>query len=175
MSEPVLRGLPPVVGTTPRILVLGSFPGVLSLERGEYYANPRNQFWAIMGQLAGAGPELAYRERLRCLTGSGIALWDVLAACRRRGSLDQRIERGSERLNDLPALVAGLPSLACCCLNGGTAGRLFRRLFDGDAIGLPSVMLPSTSPAHARLSPSAKLEVWREALGPYLAPDSRRA
>jgi double-stranded uracil-DNA glycosylase len=41
-------GFPPVSSPSARSLVLGSLPGLLSLERGEYYANPRNAFWEII-------------------------------------------------------------------------------------------------------------------------------
>jgi TDG/mug DNA glycosylase family protein len=39
-------------------------PGELSLKAGQYYANPRNAFWRIMGELFGAGPSLPYQERV---------------------------------------------------------------------------------------------------------------
>ncbi len=169
MTEP-RRGLPPVIGAAARILVLGSFPGEESLRRREYYGHPRNQFWPIMGALVGAGPELAYAERLRRLMAAGIALWDVLDSCRREGSLDQRIETQARRPNDLAALAAGHPGLRHVVLNGTMAAALYTRLPPDRHPGLPATALPSTSPAHARLRPAEKLERWRVVLAPLLAP-----
>lgn len=171
MTEP-LRGLPPVLGERPRILVLGSFPGEESLRQAEYYAHPRNLFWPIMGALVGAGPDLAYPARLERLRSSGIALWDVLGACRRQGSLDQRIERDSREPNGLRALLAEHTGVRHCFLNGTTAGALYARLPPDLHPGLPSTTLPSTSPAHARLRPLEKLERWRAALMPFLSNSS---
>lgn len=167
MPEP-RRGLPPVVGQRPRLLILGSFPGEESLRRQEYYAHPRNLFWPIMGALAGAGPDLAYPQRLERLATAGIALWDVLGACRRQGSLDQRIEREAREPNDLLGLRRQHPSLACCFLNGTMAGTVYARLPADRAPGLPATPLPSTSPAHARMRFPDKLERWRAALAPFL-------
>lgn len=162
------RGLPPVVGERPRLLILGSFPGEDSLRRQEYYAHPRNLFWPIMGALAGAGPDLAYPQRLERLKAAGIALWDVLGACRRQGSLDQRIEREAREPNDLRGFRRRHPSVGHCFLNGTMAGTVYARLPVAAAPGLPATLLPSTSPAHARMRFADKLERWRAALAPFL-------
>jgi TDG/mug DNA glycosylase family protein len=175
VPEELLQGLPPVVGDAPRVLVLGSFPGEESLRRQAYYAHPRNLFWPIMGELVGAGPDLPYPARLQRLAEAGIALWDVLEGCRREGSLDQRIEPASMRVNALADLVARHPSLRGCCLNGSTAGRLYHRLKGLDRPALPGIVLPSTSPAHARMPLAEKLERWRAAILPQLGPASLRA
>ena len=174
MPDDLLHGLPPVVGTSPRVLVFGSFPGEESLRRQATYAHPRNLFWPIMGELVGAGPELPYAARLQRLAEAGIALWDVLEGCRREGSLDQRIEPASMRVNALADLVARHPSLRGCCLNGATAARLFHRLKGAERPPLPGIVLPSTSPAHARMPLAEKLERWRVAILPQLDPSSRR-
>jgi len=43
-----LTGLPPIVSSNTRLLVLGSFPSATSLARQQYYAHPQNQFWKIL-------------------------------------------------------------------------------------------------------------------------------
>ncbi|MCZ6579400.1 MAG: DNA-deoxyinosine glycosylase, partial [Gammaproteobacteria bacterium] len=50
----------PIVGRDPRILILGSMPGVMSLQAVEYYANPRNVFWKIIGELFELDTECSY-------------------------------------------------------------------------------------------------------------------
>jgi hypoxanthine-DNA glycosylase len=80
-------GFPPIASPTARVLILGSLPGRISLDRGEYYANSQNAFWKIVaarvGQLPGQLP-LDYTSRAAALVEHGIALWDVLAAATRR-------------------------------------------------------------------------------------------
>src|SRR5208337_4416466 len=83
-------GFPPISSPSARVLVLGSLPGRLSLERGEYYANPQNAFWKIVSNRI---PDLPsdYSGRTATLIEQRVALWDVLAAATRSGSLDSAI------------------------------------------------------------------------------------
>ncbi len=153
----LLRGLPPVLGPAPRLLILGSFPGGASLAHARYYAHRRNQFWPILGRLFGEPlPELDYPLRLERLIARRIALWDVLAECRRRGSLDSAIR--DPRGNDLDGLLDGLPELGAVAFNGATAARAQAGIA---ARGLAVYRLPSTSPAHAGLSFEQKLARWQ--------------
>src|SRR5258706_6926573 len=99
-----VQSFPPMVSRHSKVLVLGSMPGQASLRAGQYYAHPRNAFWRIMGSLFGAGPSLPYAERTARLQSAGIALWDVLQACVRPGSLDASIT--DEVANHFPALFA---------------------------------------------------------------------
>ncbi len=163
------RGFPPVIGGAPRVLVLGSLPGAASLAAGEYYAHPRNAFWSLMGELAGAGPGLPYAQRCERLIAAGIALWDVCAAAHRPGSLDAAIDLASVEPNDFASLFSRNPSLALVAFNGAKAAELYRRHVLptlGAAARLPQVVLPSTSPAHAGRSVESKLRAWRAALAP---------
>ena len=161
----ILRSFAPVAAADARILILGSMPGVASLEAGEYYAHARNVFWPIMGALFGAGPHLPYAERVRRLKAEGVAVWDVLQACEREGSLDSNIR--SELPNDLAAFFAAHPAIRRIGLNGGKAAATFRKYAAHcSQAGVLVHVLPSTSPAHAARSFEAKCDLWRSALLP---------
>jgi double-stranded uracil-DNA glycosylase len=160
----ISHGFPPVVGRRARVLILGSLPGQASLAARQYYAQPRNAFWKIMGEICGAGPALEYRERLDHLTENAIALWDVLAAGERPGSLDSAIVRRTAVSNDFVSLFRAQPDIRVVCFNGRTAHDLYQRRVLGTLPAeirlLPQRILPSTSPAHASLSLARKLEAW---------------
>jgi TDG/mug DNA glycosylase family protein len=150
------RGLAPVTGKNPRVLVLGSFPGRRSLAEQEYYANPQNHFWRIAEFIFGIPRDLPYPDRVVLLTEQGVALWDVIQSCARTGSADDRIR--DPVFNDLPGFIAGYPSLGLVALNGTTAGRYYTRIESDSRIR--SVILPSTSPANARFSIQEKINRW---------------
>jgi hypothetical protein len=85
---PTKTGFAFEVGSNPKVLILGSFPGEQALARQEYYGNPRNHFWQIMEALFSFDRHLPYRERIDLLLSKGIALWDTVRSCRRIGSGD---------------------------------------------------------------------------------------
>jgi len=164
-AAPRIRGFPPVVGRQPRLLILGSMPSEASLEVTQYYGLPRNAFWAIMGELFGAGRDLPYEERLRIIKRHGVALWDVLAECRRRGSLDSSIKLSDARVNDLAGFLQSHRGIRRVYFNGSKAAEVYRRraLADVTAVApyLSHQRLPSTSPAMASLGLEEKIEQWR--------------
>jgi TDG/mug DNA glycosylase family protein len=162
-----IQSFPPVLCVEPKVLLLGSMPGRRSLEMRQYYAHPRNHFWTIMGRICKAGPELPYAERLAALQKTGIALWDVLKACERDGSLDGSILKESEVPNDLSGILDNYPSIQAIGFNGGKAWVAFRRLVQPalnprlhDHVNF--IQLPSTSPANAGISFEEKLKRWQE-------------
>jgi len=161
-------GFPPVADSRARVLVLGSLPGRRSLDAREYYAQPHNTFWRIMGRLFGAEPSLPYEQRLERLRAARVALWDVLAAGEREGSLDVSIVPASVVVNDLVSFFAGHPDIDLVCFNGRTAAELYRRRvvpqLPPEPAGLTTRLLPSTSPAHALLRFEQKLADWAGAL-----------
>ena len=162
---PRSTGFPPITAADARVLILGSLPGQASLARRQYYAQPHNAFWRIMGVLVGAGPDLPYDERARRLMRHRIALWDVCAAARRPGSLDAAIDLGSVVPNDFRDFLERHPAIEQIFTNGSTASRLYTKLVLPrlpEALGaVPLHPLPSTSPAHATLRFEQKLERWR--------------
>jgi hypoxanthine-DNA glycosylase len=154
-----LQGLPPVIDLRTRLVVLGSFPGVASLQAQQYYGHPRNHFWPIVGALWQVDLKtLPYAERVEWLLAHGLGLWDVYATCRREGSLDSAIR--DARTNDLASLRQHAPALAAIAHNGGESARWLRV---SGALGLPVFKLPSSSPANASCSFDRKVDAWRAA------------
>ena len=166
-----IAGFAPIAPRRPRLLILGSMPGAASLARGEYYAHPQNGFWKIMSALTGAAVDAPYARRVAGLRAAGIALWDVFAECERPGSLDAAIRNG--RRNDIAGWLARFPEVGATGLNGGKALAVFRReilplLPERRRATLRVLPLPSTSPAHARITLARKQELWSAALSPHL-------
>jgi hypoxanthine-DNA glycosylase len=159
-----LEGFPPVAAPGAHTLILGSMPGAASLAAFEYYAHRRNHFWPIIGAVLGIDPALPYEERTRRFAAAGFALWDVLGACRRHGSLDSNIETDSIEVNDFAAFFAAHPAIDRVFCNGTAAEQCFRRHVlprVDDYIRFELRRLPSTSPANASVPYLAKLAAWQ--------------
>lgn len=158
----MIESFAPVTTRHARVLILGTMPGVASLQAQQYYAHPRNAFWPIMAALLGFEVTLPYEQRLAQLTANRIAVWDVLASSHRPGSLDADIARDSEQPNDFVSLFAQCRQLRAVACNGGTAHALFRRhvLPVVELAGIDVLQLPSTSPAHAGKTLAEKLAAW---------------
>jgi hypoxanthine-DNA glycosylase len=155
----LLQGLAPVIARHSRLVVLGSFPGVASLRAQQYYGHPRNHFWPLLSAIWGVDlVALPYAARIAEVRRHGLGLWDVYARCRREGSLDQAIEEAE--FNDLGQLCLRAPGLQLVAHNGGESARAMKQV---QALGLPVLRLPSTSPANASWSFDRKLAAWRAA------------
>lgn len=160
-----IHSFAPVSRPDAKILLLGSMPGVRSLQQAQYYAHARNAFWPIMAALFGVALELPYAERLRLLQSHGIALWDVLQCCERVGSLDADIAEASIVANDFAEFFAQHVHIRQVFFNGAKAETAFKKYvlptLGSAGESLRYVRLPSTSPAHAGLSYSQKLAQWK--------------
>lgn len=158
-------GFPPIAGPGARVLILGSLPSVKSLETGQYYGHPRNAFWPIMGKLFGAGLDLEYNKRRTIMIEHRIAIWDVLAASERPGSMDAAIDATSATANDFGAFYRGQPNIELVCFNGKAAASFFQQLVAAaleNGSNTPDYQtMPSTSPAYAAMSFEEKLDRWR--------------
>ena len=157
--DTMLQGLPPLLDANTRVLLLGSFPGVASLVQAQYYAHPRNQFWRLLGACLN-DPDLAglpYEERLQAATKYGVGLWDVVAECRREGSLDAAIT--DAQVNPLATYLRETsPHLARIGFNGALSWKHGQHLAEH---GYQVFRLPSSSPAAASLNFEQKLALWR--------------
>lgn len=160
-----LHGLPPVADARTRLVVLGSFPGVASLQAQQYYGHPRNQFWPILQRLWPQHPQpdrTDYAARCAWLLARGLGLWDVYASCERQGSLDSAIRH--PQVNDFAALRQRCPQLVAVAHNGGESAKHARALH---GLGLQVHQLPSTSPANASWSLERKLAAWQQVMAAH--------
>ena len=166
MSDNV--GFPAIANKDAKILILGSMPGVKSLEEKHYYAHPRNAFWPIICRLLKARADLSYAEKIQLLKSNHIAVWDVLKSCYRQGSLDSSIDQSSIVINDFNSFLRSHKNIEHVFFNGSEAERLFNRhaLPVTTEMPLKYDRLPSTSPAHAAMNIENKYQAWKIILKP---------
>jgi double-stranded uracil-DNA glycosylase len=155
----------PISGAAAQRLILGSMPGKASLLAGQYYAHPRNHFWPVIEALLQIASDAPYERRCSALIESGVAVWDVLKACTRTGSLDSDIVEASIVPNDFETFLRAHSNIRAIFFNGAKAQSIYLRHVQPhlppDLVDIPATRLPSTSPAHASLSFSQKLDRWR--------------
>ncbi|WP_418301936.1 DNA-deoxyinosine glycosylase [Lysinibacillus fusiformis] len=162
MSSEIKNVLYPIVDSSTKVLIVGSMPGKQSLEKQQYYGNPRNHFWPIIGKLLQIEVPDDYSERMALLRKNAIGLWDTIEACERKGSLDAAIR--NEKPNDFQTLFENYPNIELVLFNGAKAFDVFKK-----HIGLKLLAeraykkMPSTSPIPGKNIKSfdEKVEDWR--------------
>lgn len=158
-----LHTIAPVFDERSRVLILGSFPSVRSRETAFFYGHPQNRFWRVLSAVLGEDVPQTIDEKKDLLLRRGVALWDVVASCEIAGSSDASIANVVPNELDRIFRTAKLRRIFC---NGGTALRLYRR-YDEPRWGAAE-LLPSTSPANARMTEPDLTAVWSAALSPWL-------
>ena len=163
MMKNLIKAFPPILGSNPHTLILGTMPGGKSLKANQYYAHPQNQFWKLMGDIYGAGLLLPYDKRVKVLKDKGVAVWDVVQTCTRKGSLDSDIK--NEIPNDFEEFFNTHPSIKLVVFDSLTAEKIYnRRVLLTLTKKLRYMRVPSPSPANARMSYAVKLSLWSEVL-----------
>ena len=161
---PRVESFAPLVGKDPKILILGSMPGVKSLEAQQYYAHPRNGFWPIMAELFAVTWHESYPERVKQLQQLPLVLWDVLGSCDRQGSLDADIRADQLEVNAIDRLLQQHANISHIAFNGATAEKYFCQRVAKQVPNIERLKLrrlPSTSPANAGMTRQQKLDAWR--------------
>jgi len=152
-----INSFQPIVDEHSQILILGSVPGVKSLQMQQYYAHPQNQFWKILFHLFDEAFSLDYQERINLLKEKKIALWDVIESCERKGSLDTEIK--NEIDNNIPQLIENHSNIKIIFCNGQKSYKNLIKIL-GKNFKIPIMVLPSTSPLHT-VKFEEKLESWK--------------
>ncbi|MFN3754017.1 DNA-deoxyinosine glycosylase [Flavobacterium sp.] len=154
-----IYAFPSISSPTAKILILGTMPGEASLRAKEYYGHPRNHFWKFLFNICQQPFSTDYETKKNLLLQNNMALWDVLQACERQGSLDSAIVK--EVPNDFVTFLKVHPNITNIYFNGQKAAHFFNRYVQTEHI-YTMVTLPSTSPANAGMSFEKKLAIWQE-------------
>lgn len=154
----------PQINKNSKILILGSIPGVKSLEMQQYYAHPQNRFWKLAGLLCNFPDitELEYHKKMEILLANGFALWDVIKFCKRSGSLDSNIY--DEIPNDISGLLKKYKNVKTIIINGNKAYSALKKYFPYVIIEYKCFKMPSTSPANARYRLEDLYREWKKGL-----------
>lgn len=153
-----ISSFPPIISKDAKVLILGSVPGIKSLEMQEYYAHPQNKFWKILFELFKENCTTNYAEKVEFLHRNKIAVWDVIDTCERKGSLDAEIK--NENHHDILQLLMENPSIKVIFCNGQKSFKTLEKILSKN-FHLPIIVLPSTSPAYT-ISFEKKLEEWTQ-------------
>ena len=158
------KSFKPSIDEHSTVLILGSMPGVKSLEEQQYYAHPQNRFWKVMASICNEPKlyEFAYDLKLKTLLNSNIALWDTIKSCKREGSLDSDIQ--NETPNDIKGLLKNYSNIKTICLNGNKSYSAFKKYFPDLLEKYNCHKMPSTSPANARYSLDILIKEWSRVL-----------
>ena len=156
----VLHNIPPVFNHDSRILILGSFPSVLSRDQAFFYAHPRNRFWHVLAAVFSEATPDTVDDKKRFLLRNHIALWDVVRTCDIHASADSSIKKVEP---NPVSIILNSAKIESIFVNGKTAEKFYNRLLYPDT-GITAVCLPSTSPANARMSEADLIRYWSEAL-----------
>ena len=155
----------PVLPEKPKVLILGSMPSKISLEKQQYYANPRNHFWPILFELFKQKPFTSYDDKIQFVKDNGIALWDTIGSCYREGSLDKNIIE--EQPNDIKKLLTKHPTIKLIACNGTKSFQTFKKnIHLHPEMNIDIIKLPSSSPIPGRYTKSftEKVQAWEQLL-----------
>lgn len=152
-----IQSFPSLSNPKAEVLLLGTMPGVQSLAMNQYYGHPQNNFWKLLAAIFDEDYPKEYHLKKEMLLKNNIAVWDVLQACERQGSLDSAIVK--EVPNDFKGFLSEHRNIKLIAFNGQKAAAFFKK-YVGLNEDYTFITLPSTSPANAGKSFEQKLKEW---------------
>lgn len=153
----VLHPIQPTYDENSELLILGSFPSVLSRKTGYFYGHPKNRFWMVLAEIFEEKTPETVDEKRSFLLRNRVAVWDVIASCDIVGSADSTIE--NVKVNDIEKLLL-TSKIQKIYVNGRKADELYKKYLE-EKLGKPPIYLPSTSPANAQWDMKKLVEAWK--------------
>ena len=154
----------PVFNENSSVLILGTIPSPQSRNHHFYYSHPQNAFWKVLSTLLKEPLPQTPEEKSTFLLVHHIALWDVLHACEIKGASDSHIRNPVP--NDFSDLFRQAP-IQKVFTTGKKATELYQKLCEPHT-GVPTIYLPSTSPANRYWYPFEKLLLTYQIILPWL-------
>ena len=160
MNKTQTHPFKPIFDKNSKILILGSFPSVVSRKFGFYYANPQNRFWRVLAGILNAPLPGSTDEKIDFLLAHRIAIYDAAISCEIKGSSDAKMTAV------VPANLEPIFSVARVVqvfANGGKAHEICEKYLKTqilNATGKPPIKLPSTSPANANFNFERLVREW---------------
>ncbi|WP_103573846.1 DNA-deoxyinosine glycosylase [Campylobacter concisus] len=142
----------PIFDKNSKILILGSFPSVISRKFGFYYTNPQNRFWRVLAAILNAAVPESTDEKIKFLLSPHIAIYDAAISCEIEGSSDAKMSKIIPV--NLEPIFSGA-RIAQVFANGGKAYEICKKYLEDEIIKATKnevIKLPSTSPANAKFS-----------------------
>lgn len=152
MAEQVIHPLKPIYDEESKVLILGSFPSIISRKERFYYANKTNRFWKVLGKIF----EEEIEDREIFCHKHHIALWDVIESCTIEGSSDASIT--NIKINDIPKLIENT-KIQAIFTTGSKASSIYDKYVKD--IDIKHISLPSTSSANAKMKLNDLIEEYK--------------
>jgi len=150
----------PLIFKSSKTLILGSFPSLKSFENSFYYAHPKNQFWKILSEISGY-PANIRDQKVWLIKQCKLALWDIVESCSRENSSDANLK--DIEPNDIEVLLREYPNIKTIAFTSKFALKVYNKHFSH--LDIPTIYLPSPSPAYASMSFESKVQKYKEILG----------
>ena len=160
MTEQLVHTFPPIYNDQSRVLILGTFPSVMSREGNFFYHNPRNRLWKVIAIITNSVEPETIQQKEKMLLANNIAVWDVIQSCEIKGSSDISIRNVTP--NDLRGILNCAP-IERIFANGDKAYQLYMK-YSSKYANMAITKLPSTSPANAAWTMEKLLEAWKAIL-----------
>ncbi len=150
----------PIFDKNSKILILGSFPSVISRKFGFYYTNPQNRFWRVLARILNTDAPESIDAKIKFLLSHHIAIYDAAISCKIEGSSDAKMGK-IVPVNLKPLFKEA--NITQVYANGGKAYEICKKYLEDEiikAIKNEVIKLPSTSPANAKFNLERLTNEW---------------
>lgn len=158
MKTQIYHPFDPIYDENCKVLILGSIPSPKSRETGFYYGHPQNRFWKVLASVFQEPLPQTNEEKKKLALKYHIAIWDVVKKCEIIGASDSSISK--VEVNDINALVAKT-NISYIVTTGKKADLLYQK-YCFSKTNLPSINLPSTSPANCKMKEEMLIEIYKK-------------